>query len=130
MIKILDHAVIYYPRQLGEAPKDLITLSAVCKYRLSTLAAKLGVSAKALDQEFRTFLDCSPDAWLAKERTQYAKKLLLSGFTIELVATKLGFSDSATFSRDFNNHTGVSPSIWLETEIKLPPAGNFDQTRR
>ena len=52
----------------------------------------------------------SPWDYLNRFRIQQARELLfLSNETITQIATRVGFNDSAYFSRVFRKHTGQSP---------------------
>ncbi len=116
MIQILDNAVMYHSPRLGSSPKDLITLSAICKYRVTNLAEKLGVSIRTLERDFQKYLACTPKTWLSKQRMSYAKRLLLSGCTIGESAERLGFASTMYFSNEFKLHAGLSPQKWMAAE--------------
>ena len=116
VIQVQAKAVLYQSGRLGASPQDLITLAAICKYRVKPLAKMLGVSIRTLERDFHAYLRCRPKVWLAKQRILYAKKLLLNGCSIEESAERLGFSSPLHFSREFRAKTGVSPRSWLLTE--------------
>jgi signal transduction histidine kinase/AraC-like DNA-binding protein/ABC-type sugar transport system substrate-binding protein len=74
------------------------------------LADQTGVSENYLSQIFRQELGISPWECLTRLRIQQAKELLTSGEeTITHIATRVGFNDSAYFSRVFHKMTGMSP---------------------
>jgi len=74
------------------------------------IAAAVGVSENYLSQIFRQEMTISPWDYLNRFRIQQARELLfLSNETITQIATRVGFNDSAYFSRVFRKHTGQSP---------------------
>jgi YesN/AraC family two-component response regulator len=74
------------------------------------IAAAVGVSENYLSQIFRQEMTLSPWDYLNRFRIQQAKELLsVSSETITQIATRVGFNDSAYFSRVFRKHTGQSP---------------------
>ncbi len=74
------------------------------------IAAVVGVSENYLSQIFRQEMTLSPWDYLNRFRIQQAKELLsVSDETITKIAMRVGFNDSAYFSRVFRKHTGQSP---------------------
>jgi YesN/AraC family two-component response regulator len=79
------------------------------------LAEQVGVSENYLSQIFRQELGISPWECLSRLRIQKAKEMLISGEdTITQVATRVGFNDSAYFSRVFHKMTGCSPQEYRQ----------------
>jgi signal transduction histidine kinase/AraC-like DNA-binding protein len=79
------------------------------------LADQTGVSENYLSQIFRQELGISPWECLTRLRIQQAKELLTSGEeTITHIATRVGFNDSAYFSRVFHKITGMSPQEYRQ----------------
>ena len=74
------------------------------------IAAAVGVSENYLSQIFRKEMTLSPWDYLNRFRIQQAKEMLsLSDETITQIATRVGFNNSAYFSRVFHKLTGQSP---------------------
>lgn len=74
------------------------------------IAGAIGVSENYLSQIFRKEMTISPWDYLNRHRIQIAKDLLLeSSDTITTIAARVGFNDSAYFSRVFRKYAGKSP---------------------
>ncbi len=83
------------------------------------LAEQVGVSENYLSQIFRQELGISPWECLSRLRIQKAKEMLNSSEeTITQVATRVGFNDSAYFSRVFHKMTGLSPQDYRQQQLK------------
>ena len=113
MIQVSDNGILYLSPRLGTPPQDLIILSAICKYRVSELAEKLGVSVRKLERDFYRHLKRSPKAWLVEQRMLYAKRLLANGCSISEAAARLGFHSTDHFSKEFRLRNGVRPRSWM-----------------
>jgi signal transduction histidine kinase/AraC-like DNA-binding protein/DNA-binding LacI/PurR family transcriptional regulator len=80
------------------------------------IAEAVGVSENYLSQIFRQETSLSPWDYLNRFRVQKAKELLVhTDETITTVATRVGYNDSAYFSRVFRKVTGVSPQDFRKT---------------
>ncbi len=74
------------------------------------IAGAVGVSENYLSQIFRQETNLSPWDYLNRFRIQKAKELLgQTEDTVTAIATRVGFNDSAYFSRVFHKLTGHSP---------------------
>ena len=83
------------------------------------LAEQVGVSENYLSQIFRQELGISPWECLSRLRIQKAKELLTeTEETITHIATRVGFNDSAYFSRVFHKTTGASPQDYRQQNAK------------
>jgi signal transduction histidine kinase/ABC-type sugar transport system substrate-binding protein/AraC-like DNA-binding protein len=84
--------------------------------RRKGIAEAIGVSENYLSQIFRQEMTISPWDYLNRYRIQKAKALLLdSPDKVTAIAAKVGFNDSAYFSRVFHKHTGKSPQEFRHT---------------
>lgn len=78
------------------------------------MAASAMVSKPTLVRLFRNHLDTSPVKYLWSRRLEEADRLLLTGrYSVSEVAGLLGFSDSSSFSKSFNDRFGIRPSSRL-----------------
>jgi AraC family transcriptional regulator, L-rhamnose operon transcriptional activator RhaR len=79
--------------------------------RIAEHAMRLGVSPEHLSRIFTEAIGCPPFKYFNKRRLENAKDLLLKNtFTITEIAYRLGFSDSAHFSRTFKEGFHFTPS--------------------
>jgi AraC-like DNA-binding protein len=88
---------------------------------LEDLARRLNVSARTIDRHLRAenlaFRELSE-----KVRFQRACEMLREpGATVRHVALKLGFSDTANFSRAFRRVVGVTPTVYVNDTARLLP---------
>jgi signal transduction histidine kinase/AraC-like DNA-binding protein len=80
------------------------------------IAESIGVSEDYLSRLFKRELGISPWDYLNRYRVSQAKESLhLSLDNIGEIALKVGFSDSAYFSRVFRQMTGMSPSAYRDS---------------
>jgi AraC-like DNA-binding protein len=81
----------------------------------SDLAAELGLSPDYFSRRFRATFGKSPRVWLAERKIEAAEDFLIrSNLSIYEISERLGYSESAQFSRQFKNITGLSPSEYRE----------------
>jgi len=77
---------------------------------LDQVAEKLHLSTRSLRRKLKEE-DTSFQALLTRVRSTLAKELLLSGkLTIEQVAERIGYSETAAFCHAFKHWTGMPPS--------------------
>lgn len=75
------------------------------------IAKELGVGYESFRKMFRQHTGLSPGGYAIMKRMEQAKAMLLNnGASIKQVALELGFPDLFTFSRQFKQMVGVSPS--------------------
>lgn len=93
---------------LSEAPDDLPLLDQVAD-RLDCSRATLMRRLKADGTRFGTLV--------TERRIGHARQLLSSGHrSIADIALTCGYSESASFSRAFQKHSGVPPSFWRKAK--------------
>lgn len=83
------------------------------QFQVSTVFEDLPFSPDYLRRLFKKKHGCTPQAFLVSNRVDLAKRLLFESSHISQVAQMAGFSDVYYFSRVFKEHTGRSPSRWL-----------------
>ena len=80
-------------------------------WSLERIAGEIGMSRSRFADQFQALMGCAPMSYLSDLRLQRAMTLL-SGTRdpIQRVATRVGYSSPAAFSRAFSNRYGRSPS--------------------
>jgi AraC-like DNA-binding protein len=96
---------------------------------LEDLARRLNVSARTIDRHLRAenlaFRELSDKVRFARA----CEMLCESGATIKQVALKLGFSDTANFSRAFRRVVGVTPTDYVSSGThSFPPLTQRDSS--
>lgn len=80
-------------------------------------AQQLGISQTQLNRMVRQQSGTSLQRLIAQRRLEIAKQeLLFTVSSVQMVATGLGFSDPAYFSRFFLRETGTTPKAWRLAE--------------
>ena len=99
-------------RQAGRLAGDLRDLLDERLFERTTLAEagrKLGASPSHLVRCFTGSFGIAPHQYLTARRIDAARKRLLGGEPIALVAAGVGFYDQAHFTRQFKRHVGTPP---------------------
>ncbi|WP_051478714.1 AraC family transcriptional regulator [Arthrobacter sp. H5] len=82
--------------------------------RVDKLAAHAGLDERALQRLTRKRLGLSPKWLIQRRRLQEAGvRLAAGGSTVSDVASDLGYSDQAHFTRDFSRVVGMTPGGYL-----------------
>ena len=87
-----------------------------------TAAGLLGISLRQLERQCHRDHGCTPTEWFHRERMAAAARLLNTGKTVKAVATELGYTLPANFSRDFKRHHGRTPRTFVP-HLLLPQPG-------
>ncbi len=111
----------------GLAPGLRRVLTALTVYyyrpwRVEHMAALAGLSVPHFFRCFRKATGTTPISYLRQERISQAKRRLLeSRDSIKEIAEQAGYSDPFYFSRDFRQHTGMSPAQFRRRELGTVP---------
>jgi YesN/AraC family two-component response regulator len=90
---------------------------------LSDVAVAVGYSSAYLTHRVGKETGETVNGWIVKRRMSAARSLLKNtDYTIERIATSLGYQNSCHFSRQFRQHHGVPPQTWRK-ENYLQSAG-------
>jgi AraC-like DNA-binding protein len=104
------------PRTI-RAALDIIEAEAHLPLTVSALAARTHVSARSLQQGFRSHLDASPMEYLRQVRLRRAHQTLLdsdpSSLTVASIAYRWGFTNPGRFAAAHTERYGESPSETL-----------------
>lgn len=97
-VRRLGQALSYIERHLADAP------------RLADIAAASSMSRRSLSRAFRDAMGCTPVQYMVRLRIDRALELLRnSDESISEIAYALGYADSAYFSKQFHQQTGLTP---------------------
>ncbi len=78
---------------------------------VTVLARLCGLSVSTFRRRMQECFGQSPKQYILRTRLDRAQGLLLeSPYTVEAIAAELGYSEPAHFSRQFKQHTGLSPA--------------------
>ena len=82
---------------------------------LEALAAECRLSRSHFARAFRISTGVSPLRWLAAQRVERTKVLLLnSDLSLEQIAAPCGFADASHLTRSFLRATGLRPGAWRQ----------------
>lgn len=87
-------------------------------WTLELLAKEATMSRSRFAQHFKETVGATPLDYLTDWRLAIARSLLRDGESVASVARKVGYQDSAAFSRTFRRRSGQSPRDWLN-EVKV-----------
>jgi transcriptional regulator GlxA family with amidase domain len=100
-----------------ERPRSLVRLAAARlaaslsqRVSMRSLADSLDVSERHLRDAFVFDVGCPPSQYLRRLRIERAKQLLRDGMPIKVIATEVGFVDTAHLSRNFKKIVGMTPA--------------------
>ena len=79
---------------------------------IEQLSKSLGYHRTHLSKLFKQTVGLSPMQYLMQLRLERAKTLLDSKWTVEQIASSVGFSDPLHFSKQFRRKYGLSPSAY------------------
>lgn len=88
-------------------------LASISHYDVRELAKLCQLSVRQLERDFRRQYACTPRNWLNEQRLKIAGQLLLSGRSIKVVASELGFKQTSHFCRHFKLRHKQTPTQFL-----------------
>ena len=113
------------PEELVRA-MDFINTHLMRSFSREETAEYASLSVSTLTRLFRKYLRCSPAAYTAKVRMEYARGLLSSPrLSLKMIAFQSGFPSQAYFSGQFKKFYGVTPSEFRQGKKKQPSAGGL-----
>ncbi|MBS1677646.1 MAG: helix-turn-helix transcriptional regulator [Actinobacteria bacterium] len=90
-------------------------------WTLERMARVAALSRSSYAERFRSLVDETPAAYLARYRIALAQQRLLRGDQVAAIAPAVGYANGSGLSRAFAAHTGLSPSAWLAAATAGPP---------
>jgi len=97
------------PAQLAGELRDLLDGRLFARTTLAEAGWALGASPSHLVRCFTQTFGIAPHRYVVARRIDAARKRLLDGEPIALVAAGVGFYDQAHFTRQFKRHVGTPP---------------------
>lgn len=92
-----------------------ITENYMEKIRINELAYEMGINRCYLSNSFKRLTGYSPSEYLVQIRMEKAKSLLTkTDYSINRIASQVGYSDSLAFSKIFKSRFGESPKKYRE----------------
>ena len=83
---------------------------------IAILAKRAAMSTRTFVRRFNEQTGTTPLQWILSIRIRHAQELLeRSRLSIDEIATKTGFGDSANFRARFRRVAGVSPNVYRRT---------------
>lgn len=82
-------------------------------WELEDMASEAGMSRARFAARFREVTGKTPVHYLAAWRIALAQKMLKAGLAMKLASHEAGYASSSAFTRAFQRHVGMSPSLWL-----------------
>ena len=89
------------------------SLALASHFRIRELARMCHVSVRTLQRHFHKLYDVTVSQWLHELRLEQARIQLATAESIKSVAYTLGYKRPSHFTRDFKEHFGVPPSMWI-----------------
>ncbi|MER7379935.1 GlxA family transcriptional regulator [Streptomyces lanatus] len=112
---------------------DLISAQPALDHSASTLANRVGVSARHLSRLFATELDTTPAKYVEQVRLDHAKTLLDRGCNVSETARSAGFGSVESMRRSFVARMGTLPSHYRSryatTQTNVQRAATVLETR-
>lgn len=89
----------------------ILSKSVMDEYSIKELSKDLGIGYEKFRKLFKEQIGISPGKYLIQKRMDYAKTCLIEkNRSIKEISLELGFPDAYTFSKQFRNIVGLSPS--------------------
>jgi AraC-like DNA-binding protein len=110
------------PARLAGALRDLLDSRYLEPPTLAQAGRVLGASPAHLVRCFTRTFGIAPHRYVVARRIDAARKRLLDGEPIALVAATVGFYDQAHFTRQFRRHVGTSPGRFRGADPRPPAA--------
>lgn len=86
---------------------------------LTQVADELSTNRYYLSQYINTRYGCNFKTWIADLRINMAKQLLATtSITIDMVASRTGFSSKAQLTTAFKTREGCTPGVWRQKNLK------------
>ncbi len=89
---------------------------------IAELAEEAAMSRRTFDRQFRQTTGVSPKQWLINERVAGSRELLeTTRFSVEEIATRMGFGTAMTLRHHFRTQVGISPTRYRQRFNQTAP---------
>jgi AraC-like DNA-binding protein len=105
-----DRRIAELVRTVTTYPADALTLE--------EWAWRLALSSRTLSRIFAHDVGMSFAQWRTLVRMAAARRFLLQGLPVSIVAQRVGYTTSSAFGVAFRRETGQQPSAWLENHLR------------
>ena len=99
--------------------EDLSKLALSCNFRTEEFALELGLSIRQLQRLFSFHIGTIPSDWLKQQRMIRSRQLLLEGYALGQVMSKLGYKYPTHFYRDFRKYFRVTPLKFIKEILPI-----------
>jgi len=86
-------------------------------WSLEKLAYKANMSRTRFAVNFKQVVGITPLDYLTDWRVSVAQTLLKQGQALKMIAPQVGYGSSIALTRVFNKKVGMSPAVWLGTQV-------------
>jgi AraC-like DNA-binding protein len=111
-----------HPGRLARDLRDLLDVRLFARTTLAEAGRALGASPAHLVRSFTRTFGIAPHQYVVARRVDAARRRLLAGEPIALVAAGVGFYDQAHFTRQFKRHVGTPPGRYALSAHGAPRA--------
>ena len=80
------------------------------------LARRFGVSVSYLSHEFTRITGRSIYDYVLYRRIELAREMIHTDISLQEIAVRCGYASPEHFSRQFKQHTGLSPDQWRRSD--------------
>ena len=118
------------PGTLAGELRDLLDVRLFEAPTLAAAGSALGASPAHLVRCFTRAFGIAPHQYVVARRIDAARKRLLDGEPVALVAATAGFYDQAHFTRQFKRHVGVPPGSYARSTVSARSRRRPSRSRR
>lgn len=90
-------------------------------WSLESMADLAFMSRSKFADLFREVVGDTPGEYLTDWRMKVAQNALLKGYTVGVVAEKVGYENGSALARAFRKKIGVSPKLWQQQQVRSLP---------
>jgi transcriptional regulator GlxA family with amidase domain len=121
---------------IGNRKHDDATIAAIQDYleegyarplSVDAMARRAGLGKRTFERRFKAATGETPVSYLQQLRVEAAKRILeMENQGVEQITVRVGYEDSATFSRLFSRFVGIPPAAYRRKFASTPPFESTD----